>query len=168
MVCSADKKKLISIFSILKENQLTHISYLNFKKVLNSYQTIYLQNNEQVIYANNTFIYLLNAYDKTKRKELLTYAMELNSWIESTKDKQIPEDFKTINSLQLKKRRTTLSNDDRLKLIEITQSNSTSLESKFAAYLLLDNLELAKFTFSKLDLETQEQYSKLPIYTFMK
>lgn len=168
LVCSTDKKKLISIFSILKENQLTHISYLNFKKVLNSYQTIYLQNNEQVIYANNTFIYLLNAYDKTKRKELLTYAMELNSWIESTKDKQIPEDFKTINSLQLKKRRTTLSNGDRLKLIEITQSDSTSLESKFAAYLLLDNLELAKFTFSKLDLETQEQYSKLPINVFMK
>ena len=168
LVCSTDNKKLISIFSILKENQLTHISYLNFKKVLNSYQTIYLQNNEQVIYANNTFIYLLNAYDKTKRKELLTYAMELNSWIESTKDKQIPEDFKTINSLQLKKRRTTLSNGDRLKLIEITQSDSTSLESKFAAYLLLDNLELAKFTFSKLDLETQEQYLKLPIYVFMK
>ncbi|NMA75273.1 MAG: hypothetical protein GX963_14240 [Bacteroidales bacterium] len=94
--------------------------------------------------------------------------MELNSWIESTNDKQIPEDFKTINSLQLKKRRTILSNDDRLKLIKITQSDSTSLESKFGAYLLLDNLELAEYTFSKLDLEIQEQYLSLPIYRFMK
>ena len=54
-------------------------------------------------------------------------------------------------------------------IMDILEMNDANDELKFAAYLLLDDMSMAKRYFLKLDSSTQDMYrSSLPLYNLIK
>jgi len=107
---------------------------------------------------------MINAYDKTKNQILLETSLKILGWIiENNYDNK--NEIYLLNKFQVIKRMRKLDDNEILQLLTIISSNK---ENKIFidTYLLLGNLDMAKYYFRKLSESEQIDYKKLPINIF--
>ncbi len=81
---------------------------------------------------------------------------------------ELPYDIRILNKLQVIKRQRTLDDKEKQELFHIIESSNSKEEILIGAYLLLDQQNMAKFHFEKLDKQFQKEFKKYPIYHFWK
>lgn len=157
-------------YSYLRKDDYLQISNINYDDILPSYKA--LQDTNEGIFgiANNDMLQILLAYDESKPKkdELLSVSKEIAGWILQEDKTNLPTDIKILNFLQIIKRERQLSREEKNSLFSMTQNSSVRDDIKVAAYLLLDNHDLAEFCFQKMDPENQESFKNFPIYYFWR
>lgn len=157
-------------YSYLRKDDYLQISNINYDDILPSYKA--LQDTNEGIFgiANYDMLQILLAYDESKPKkdELLSVSKEIAEWILQEDKTNLPTDIKILNFLQIIKRERQLSREEKNSLLSMTQNSSVRDDIKVAAYLLLDNHDLAEFCFQKMDPENQESFKNFPIYYFWR
>ena len=109
---------------------------------------------------------LIEAYDKSKKNDLLSLALDFAIWIKNFPENFISNTISTLNYLQIVKRQRTLTKDEIKQVYSIITSNDSSDEILVGAYLLIDQQEAAEMYFEKLNEEQQINFKSYPIYHF--
>lgn len=120
---------------------------------------------------NWTILRMLMGFDAQIKKNnvLLETAFDMAKWLEKNDPDKSSHFIHVINCLQIKKRLNTFNKEDEECLVNILEMKDSNDELKFAAYLLLDDIAMAKRYFLKLDQTTQDLYrSSLPLYNLIK
>jgi hypothetical protein len=143
------------------------ISNIDYEGILPSY--IQLIDGNKKIYncANNDMLVMILAYDEGKGEnmKLLKAIKQIAEWlINSTND--IPIEIKELNYLQVIKRERQLNRDEMKQLHLIAERKNISEDGKVGAYLLLENQIAAEIHFDKMDIQSQEQFKRFPIFKF--
>ena len=162
----SNKKTHSTIYSNLSVDDYIKLSNINYEMMLSSYQRVLETSNLCYSQVNQDVLNLIMAYDKTDNPEQIKAAKELIEWL-FTKSTGFSQEILIVNSLQIYKRERDLFAEEKEKLIEIGAEN-TDLNVKVAAYLLLDNQDMAKYYFKKLECEKQNTFKMWPIYRFWK
>ena len=158
----------ITPYSVLNKERVLKYSNVDFEQILPSFKANLSENPNCLQLASSLGLSLLSAYDEqeVKQERLIRTASELFEWmLEEETDEQLKLKHK-LNFLQVKKRLSLLSEEDKETLYNAIESTSSD-EIKFAAYLLLDDNAFAMRSFNRLDAEVQEFYRTLPIFHFV-
>ena len=158
----------ITPYSVLNKERVLKYSNVDFEQILPSFKANLSENPNCLQLASSLGLSLLSAYDEqeVKQERLIRTASELFEWmLKEETDEQLKLKHK-LNLLQVKKRLSLLSDDDKETLYNAIESSSSD-EIKFAAYLLLDDNAFAMRSFNRLDAEVQEFYRTLPIFHFV-
>jgi hypothetical protein len=71
-----------------------------------------------------------------------------------------------INELQIKKRLRPLTDEEKSTLLELTQFDDLMI--KTAAYILLDNTDIAEYILTQMEDEDRNVFTTFPIYNLSK
>ena len=144
---------------------------INYSDFLSSFMEKRTAENRFYQSMNWTILRMLMGFDAQINKNgvLLKTAFDMAKWLERNDPDKSSHFIHVINCLQIKKRLNTFDKEDEKFLIDILEVKDSNDELKFAAYLLLDDLAMAKRYFLKLDEDTQDLYrSSLPLYNLIK
>ena len=104
-----------------------------------------------------------------KNSILIKTAFDMAKWLEKNDPDKSSHFIHVINCLQIKKRLNLFDKEDEESIVNILEMKDSNDELKFAAYLLLDDIAMAKRYFLKMDKSTQDQYrSSMPLYNLIK
>lgn len=166
--CEYNKKKIrSSLYTILQKDGYLHIANIDYTQIVPSYKELAVETSEIYSIANNDMLMMLLAYDegRSTNKELLTASEEMAKWLIEN-DNTLPLSLKTINLLQIIRRRRELNENEKKQLYLIVEDAETDEGCKTAAYLLLDQLIPAKLHFNKQKEEEQRLFMQYPISKF--
>ncbi len=154
-----------SHFLLLKRNNLTNISNMNYKAMLEDFYSI----EQSAVLIDREIDFLLeiiSSYDSQKEKasELLKFAEELCSYICQFKQEDY-EEIMLLNRLQIAKRKGPLTFAEKKDLMNLL-SKEPPLNIQCGAYLLLDEKDLAQECFDKFNIEQQKLFLTFPISYF--
>lgn len=156
-----------SQFVILSPDDLATLSNIRYDIILPTFQQFELTD-ESATRANYFMLGLIEAYDKSGKKELLSLAFDFANWIKDFPEEILPNDIRILNYLQIIKRQRAFTKEETKQIYTIIASKDTLDEVLVGAYLLLDQQEAAKIYFEKLDEEQQINFTSYPIYRFWK
>lgn len=156
-----------SQFIILSPDDLAALNNIRYDVILPSFQHFELTD-ESATRANYFTLGLIEAYDKSKKKELLSLAFDFANWLKEFPEEFLPNDIRTLNYLQIIKRQRAFTKEETKQIYTIISSNNSSDEILVGAYLLLDQQEAAEMYFEKLEEEQQINFTTYPIYHFWK
>lgn len=71
-----------------------------------------------------------------------------------------------INELQIKKRMRPLTDEEKSSLLRLTHSDDLMI--KAAAYILLDNKDIAEYIVTQMEDEDRNVFTTFPIYNLSK
>jgi hypothetical protein len=154
-----------SIYLILTEDDFITISNIDYDIIYNSF--LNLEANDELFNMTNQFILkMIKAYDTSKKQILLKTSLKILDWIIKN-DHITHHEIYIINKMQIIKRMRKLNESDISQLHSIISNNK---EDKIltGAHLLLENIDMATFHFSKLSIEEQDEFKKYPINIFWK
>lgn len=160
----------VPVFRILNAQQLSNISNVRFDSLLNGYKA--LKNQEDILSDANTFLLTLILAsdlvkkDEAKRKKMLVTSLEFIHWLQKTDNKNkvfMPEVLK-LNELQIIKRQRVLTDKEIDELMDISDSTLQETDTRFGAYILLDDKKRAQKMFNKMTIDNQQQIKHYPIY----
>ena len=144
---------------------------INYSDFLPSFKEKRTVENRFYQSMNWTILRMLMGYDAQIKKNsiLLETAFDMAKWLKDNDPDRNSHFIHVINCLQIKKRLNIISKEDEECLVNILDMKECNDELKFAAYLLLDDKNMAKRYFLKLDQTTQDMYrSSLPLYNLIK
>lgn len=159
-------KQIVPIYSLLTKKDYITMDNIDYLDIVKSLIDIENDDNEGYTKKNINFelLKMLLAYDESNKKNLILATKELALWL-IKEDKSENIDVNTLNLIQINKRiNKKLSPDEKITLYKIIEKNIPQFT--FAANLLLDNIEPAKYYFNKLSLSEQENIKTWPIYKF--
>lgn len=153
-------------FSYLSKSDYLEISNIDYNKILNSYKELSYINNTIYKIANNDMLQILSAYDESKSHNtvLLESAKSIALWILNEDTDSLPQEIKMLNYLQIIKRERDLDNEEKDKLIEISETQNISIAIKVAANILLENKRIFLFYFDKMSKNEKVSFKEFPIY----
>lgn len=157
-----------SRFTLLSVDQFAEASNFDYSEMIPSYEA-FVNNDEKVAQqANLDMLRMILAFDKTngEKTKLLDAAEALNNWFIKTK-RFVDLPINEINQLQIKKRRRSLTDDEKSRICELAEADITE-DCKTACMLLLDNQAGAEYHFKRIPEEQKEFFKSLPIYHFWK
>lgn len=159
-----------SIYSSLSAKDLLKCSNIYYDDVIPSYQEIVEVNPHAYERANIFGLYLLDASDHlegsdTRKEDYLNCAESLFLWLKDN-DKGGDSELYSINIIQVHKRRNAITEDERILLRNMLNSDNNSGSAKLCAAVLSDDLDSAKDLWTKLDENTRELIMKWPIWYF--
>ncbi|MDL2255319.1 hypothetical protein LJC38_01875 [Parabacteroides sp. OttesenSCG-928-K15] len=162
-----DKTLISSIYTYLQKDGYLYIDNIDYSKILPSYKEIEAENPEIFNRANNDMLMMLLAYDegKSKNNKLLCVAEEIATWLMESAE-TIPLPVKTINLLQIIRRKKEFSEEEKEKLYLIAEDSNIDEGCRTAAYLLLGLQIPAKRHFEKLSKQEQMLFIQYPVYKF--
>ena len=144
---------------------------INYSDFLPSFKEKRTAENRFYQSMNWTILRMLMGFDAQIKKNnvLLETAFDMAKWLEKNDPDKSSHFIHVINCFQIKKRLNTFNKEDEECLVNILEMKDNNDELKFAAYLLLDDIAMAKRYFLKLDQTTQDLYrSSLPLYNLIK
>ena len=142
-------------------------SNINWEQQIPSFKKMIKDNPETFKLANMGVLHMIAAYDKTRSRELLRRAEELQDWLMKAKNCDLPHDLMMINKCQIIKRSRKFTEKEQFEIRDII--NKTKDESfKFACYLLLGEKTAAKYHYVKVDKQTKVDMKNWPIMRFTK
>ena len=144
---------------------------INYSDFLPSFTEKQTAENRFYQSMNWTILRMLMGFDAQTKKNyiLLETAFDMAKWLEKHDPDKSSHFIHVINCLQIKKRLNRFDKEDEETIIGIIEMKDNNDELKFASYLLLDDITMAKRYFLKLDKSTQDQYrSSLPLYNLIK
>ena len=163
-----DKTIKTSRFTLLSVEQFAEASNFDYSEMIRSYEAFVDSDEKVAKQANLDMLRMILAYDKTngEKTKLLDAAETLNNWfIESKRFDDLP--INEINQFQINKRRRSLTQDEKNRICELSESDVTE-DCKVACMLLLDNQAGAEYHFKKIPEEQKEFFKSMPIYHFWK
>ncbi len=119
-------------------------------------------NEERLKYINHFLLSLLLAYDKSERKDVISAAMQLASWLVEN-DSSSPEYITKLNYYQTVRRVRTLNRAERAEILNLTESCDMPIEGHIGVYILLDSHDFAYRDLQKLNDETRTRFMSYPI-----
>jgi hypothetical protein len=127
-------------------------------------------NQETYTSANRFLLELLKAYDKTngKRTDLLRAAYDFACWIKESKDEELDWTLKTLNYYQVIKRMREFDISEITEIWKIADDYSLPINCRVAAYLLLDQHDMAAHNFERMSATSKKEFETFPIYHFWK
>ena len=144
---------------------------INYSDFLPSFKEKQTSENRFYQSMNWTILRMLMGYDAQIKKNsiLLETAFDMAKWLKDNDPDRNSHFIHVINCLQIKKRLNIICKEDEECLVNILDMKECNDELKFAAYLLLDDKNMAKRYFLKLDQTTQDMYrSSLPLFNLIK
>lgn len=169
LVLSSNEDQAVAIQPSLLLNRkvFVHLSNLNYQRIYEDVcnaELTRLSQRQIVLLA----LELLSAYDGQDRKDvaLLELAEKIVVWLEG-QNGVYDKDLLLLNKLQIVKRQRVLSFDEKKVLMRFTDENF-SLDIQWAAYVLLDEHDMAKKCFVAMNESTQEILSQMPLYNLYK
>jgi len=163
----------VPIFSVLEQNGYVLFDNIPYDSIVDSYKRYAEQDKRVYNQANLDLLQMLKAVDELKDNGhnlksdfTLKAAKFLAEWIaDNDKDEQ-KRDIHQLNCLQIIKRLREFTDVERNNLLSLTQSNSVM--TRAAAYLLLGEQDFFLFTFNKMSDEDKKLFTQFPIYVFSK
>lgn len=162
-----DRQLQTSKYDLLKSCDFLEIYNLYFEELIPSYTGIegdYLRSR-----LNNCMLELLKAYDESngKRIDILNQVKTISEFLnrDSISKKEISQEIRDINRLQIKKRESTLTKSEKKLLFHIAEDINMGNDLRTAAYILLDDEIHAEQCFQKLSIEEQNRFRAFPIFT---
>lgn len=117
-------------------------------------------------FTNDFCLMSITAYDLSNNLGFLELA---NYIYEKYKGKHLDPNIINVNQYQINKRRTgSLNHEEIEKIIKLKQLESSNTELQFCTSVLLESKLESKSYFNQLNLDKQNFYKQLPIYTLYK
>ena len=168
-ICSkmSDDGVRLSRYSSLSTDDFASVSNLDSSRILDSYRSLPLINNEVEDAANYDVLKMISAsYNpKCKHPELLDVALTVIDWLIGLDDSH-QKDVYQINRLQILKRKRPLTHAEKEQIIAMSEREHSNDELKLCCALLLDDQMKASYHYKKLSTEMQEFYKALPIFKY--
>lgn len=161
------EKTPCSQFIILSPDDFAILNNIRYDVILSSFKRFELTD-ESASRANWFMLGLLEAYDKSNKKELLDLALEFADWIQEFPEEYVPNDIRLLNRLQIIKRQRDLSKEENKQIYSLIASKDVLEETLVGAYLLLEQQDAAEIHFDNMDEEQQKNFVSYPIYHFWK
>lgn len=161
------EKEPCSQYNMLSPDDLATLNNIRYDVILSSFQRFELTD-ESVARSVCFMLGLIEAYDKSKKNELLSLALDFANWFKDFSEEFLPNDIRALNYLQIIKRQRAFTKEETKQIYTIIASNDSSNEILVGAYLLLDQQEAAEIHFGKLSEEEQINFTSYPIYHFWK
>ncbi len=159
-------KPTYPVYCMLKKEHYINFSNINYSEMLLQYK--YFGNTNPNIYsqANLDVLQMILAYDVCKKSIIIDTAIDIMQWIlqheeENNRSKAIYQ----INYLQAIARLREISEKEQETLINISMSDDSCDDIKFAVNVLLKQLPSAKAYLRKLIPSEVEQIKEFPIYS---
>lgn len=144
---------------------------IDYKNIILTFErlkgNIGLGKDEVVCLANTAVLQLLFAHDITKNQDQLKAAEELNQWIIQQKDKTM-RIISKLNNLQIVKRRREFTEEEISCLYGVIERAKSDKSLLVAAYLLLDNQDMAQKHFQTMKESEKKEFTSYPIFHFAK
>ena len=148
-------------FSVL--NKDAYISDdVDFDEMRKCFENYDLLENEEIL-LNFQALESIKAYDQNENEELLDYAMYLLNKLEQYENMS---DIVYINQMQVNKRKNSLTDEMKIKLVEIKNRND-NLFYKISVDLLIGSIEEAKILFGQLSEQSQSIFKSFPIAKYL-
>jgi len=166
----AGEKLSISQFYIIHAKDFLTLSNIDFDALLPSFQKAE-HHYDTFNIANWFLLEMLLAHDQAtgeRREKLFKACDEFSEWIFTAPDTEIDSQVKTLNRLQVVKRKRDFTSDEIGALYELVENRDTREDCKVGAYLLLDQQQAAKIHFAKLSEEEKRTFRDFPIYHYWK
>ena len=160
----------ISQFCILHTNDFISLSNINYDVLLPSYQKVEYHT-ETYIRANWFLLDLLSACDKSigkQRDKILKVCEDFSEWLVDAPEPELDYQVKTLNRLQVIKRRRDFTIDEVSCLYKLVENPDTREDCRIGAYLLLEQQQAAAIHFASLSEKEQNNFRSYPIYFFWK
>lgn len=157
-----------SRFTLLSVDQFAEASNFDYSEMIASYEAFVDSDEKVAQQANLDMLRMILAFDKTNghKTKLLDAAEALNNWfIETNRFENLP--INEINKFQINKRRRSLTEYEKNRICELSESDLAE-DCKTACMLLLDNQSGAEYHFKRIPEEQKEFFRALPIYHFWK
>ena len=163
-----------TIYSYLSSAKLWEIcDNIDYGGMINAYD--HLPKNEPVIFemANTDVLEMLKVADKltednTKKLQLLDAAQGLTAWLdENDKVTNMPHAYK-LNDMQIRKRRNSLTIDDKRVLNGYIVDSTLQPFIKAGAALLLENQEMFSLLYFQMTEEERKVFDDFPINRWRK
>ena len=152
----------ISAYATLSADEYVTLSNIDATKIAES--LIRYTSDEQLEYNNETLLVILSAYDRCKEASLLQAAIDVGEWLHNTK----PDDMTFfLNWMQTLYRNDALNKSEQKLIRERIAGCEFSDEQLVAAYILLDNHEMAEVYLMRLPSEQIKNFKKYPIYNLL-
>ena len=147
---------------ILHERSLQ--SNINFDRIIEDYESFYLQNPRIVEAANEDVLLLLTHYDEKKSPILINKADELCNWLLS-KEKDNP--IYQLNHFQIKWRLGEKYTEEEKEIIYAISEEDSSDTNRWAACILLGEYNRAKRYWRKMSSNDKVIYVQYPIFKLL-
>lgn len=145
------------------------IGNIDYDDVLDSFKR-YCDEPTCIEEATLLLLQMINAFDESSetRTDIIEHAERFAKWLLEIQSPNNTE-IATINLLQIKRRTRELNDEEKQKLIEISEEftdkdNEMGRFLKIGANILLGNLKVAEYHFRKLDKGNQIQFKGVPIF----
>ena len=149
-----------SIYYTLTSDNIKKASNFDCSIILNDIKRVGLVK-DTVIACNQFILNLLNAYDETRRKDLLDLANEVQKELL----KFDSSDLYLLNEFQIKYRLCGLEIDDKIKIKEIYDRGNSFV--KAGAAILLSNLSDYEIAYNELGQEERDVLQRSPIFNIL-
>lgn len=149
-------------FSILNKEAYASDD-VDFDEMRKSFEDYELLPDEEIL-LNFQALEIIKAYDYNGNEGLLDYAMYLLNKIDKCDNLT---DIVYINKMQINKRKNSLTDDMKIKLIDIKNKNE-DLFYKISVNLLIDSIDEANIMLSQLETEQQAIFKRFPIAKYLK
>lgn len=163
----------VPTFSWLEQRGFVLFDNIPYDKILDSYKKFASLDKRVYTQANIDLLEMIKAADELqdkcelyKRELTLKAAYELSIWLIEVNDDPELINIHHINNLQIIKRNRPFNENELTLLLPMSQSEDSLI--KAAAYILLDQFDLAAYIISSLPEEEQKVFTSYPIYHFMK
>ncbi|MYL65488.1 hypothetical protein GLW07_19195 [Bacillus hwajinpoensis] len=159
----------ISPYILLPETSLVNAVNLNYKVIIESFDSIEFNKIDIIFeYINNFCLLCLNAYDKTEKRQMLELPLYLLNRMEEETSDNIREIIIKINLLQTYFRiNKELSSEEFQELLNLKDrviSLPENLELKFCISVLMESEKESEILFQQFSEERQNYFKALPIY----
>lgn len=164
------EKLPISQFCILHTNDFLTLNNIHFDVMLPSFQKA--EHHYDTFNRANWFLLdLLSAYDQAtgqRREKILKVCEDFSEWIINAPEDELDYQVRTLNRLQVVKRKRDFTLDEISSLYELVESRETREDCRVGAYLLLGQQQAAEIHFARLPEEEQNNFRNYPIYHYWK
>lgn len=163
-------KTIVSFYSaVLQRDDLHILINIDYENFIKAYEDAAQFNRAISEQSNQDVLYMINAYDKAKKKDerLLEYALKLTEWISNLPETHEVSFVYRLNKMQILKRMGKITEQEKTELIDISESDIPAF-GKWAANLLIGDYSRADRFWGKMSQEEQKIYEQFPIFKYQK
>jgi hypothetical protein len=160
-------------FSWLEQKGYVMFDNIPYEKIINSYEKYTSIDKRVLLQANLDLLEMIKASDEllmkslnSKREHVLNVSLSFSQWLMGVNEDSTLVNIHHINELQIKKRMRPLTDEEKSSLLRLTQSDDLMI--KAAAYILLDNKDIAEYIVTQMEDEDRNVFTTFPIYNLSK
>jgi len=160
-------------FSWLEQKGYVMFDNIPYDKIIDSYEKYTSIDRRVLVQANLDLLEMIKASDEllmksliAKREHILNVSLLFAQWLMDKNEDSTLVNIHHINELQIKKRLRPLTDEEKSTLLELTQFDDLMIRT--AAYILLDNTDIAEYIVTQMKDEDRNVFTTFPIYNLTR